>query len=225
MTPVGGHPQQGPAPENGDDRHGVETQFAPVTEPPTETAADDPAVDECSALVEPRWDEGQAVHYLDVLYEGRPGFVVLGFGLPTLSADGSYGYSAFKQAYCRLPQEHARLLQEVQTAVASLRDVFITPLLRDAPSRQQGESAPLPGRYVWLDVDGWTAEVESALRDLGLPGLLVDSGGLGKRRHAYLDVGQRLPGAQVAEYADRLAKVLGTDTAGTARGLHGTGSA
>lgn len=125
-----------------------------------------------------------------------------------------YQHQHFRERAYHATEKRQQLLRDVGTAVRCGQDVFITPLLRDAPSRKIDRSRPLPGRYIWLDVDDWTPELEQALKELGLPCLLVDSGGLGVRRHAYLDVGPELPGEQLADYADRLAKLLGTDAAG-----------
>ncbi len=41
-------------------------------------------------------------------------------------------------------------------------------------------------RWVWLDVDDWSQDLERGLIELGLPCHLVDSGGIGDRRHAYV---------------------------------------
>jgi len=151
--------------------------------------------------------------YLDLVYADSAGFSVCGFGRPVLLA-GRYKHDPFRQKSYRLPQQRQHLLDDVSAAVARGEDVFITPLLRDAPSRALNKSQPLPARWVWLDVDGWSQDLERDLIALGLPCHLVDSGGIGDRRHAYVDLGRVLPGLQVAGYARRLANVLGTDTSG-----------
>jgi len=127
---------------------------------------------------------------------------------------GRYKHDPFRQKSYRLPQERQHLLEDVSAAVARGEDVFITPLLRDAPTRALDKSQPRPARSVWLDVDGWSQDLERDLIALGLPCHLVDSGGIGDRRHAYVDLGRVLPGLQVADYARRLANALGTDTSG-----------
>ena len=112
-----------------------------------------------------------------------------------------------------MPEDRAQLIADACTAAPD-QDVFITPLLRDRPNRKVGGSDPLPSRYVWLDVDDWTSDLEAQLIELGLPCHLVDSGGIGLRRHCYIDVGEVLPGEDIAHLSKRLAAVLGTDTAG-----------
>jgi len=151
--------------------------------------------------------------YLDLIYADSAGFSVCGFGRPVLLAD-RYKHDLFRQKSYRLPQQRQHLLEDVSAAVARGEDVFITPLLRDARTRALDRSQPLPARWVWLDVDDWSQDLERDLIELGLPCHLVDSGGIGDRRHAYVDLGRVLPGLQVADYARRLANVLGTDTSG-----------
>jgi len=151
--------------------------------------------------------------YLDRIYADSAGFSVCGFGRPVL-LDGRYKHVLFRQRSYRLPQRRQLLLDDVSAAVARGEDVFITPLLRDARTRALDRSQPLPARWVWLDVDGWSRDLERDLIELGLPCYLVDSGGIGDRRHAYVDLGRVLPGLQVADYARRFANVLGTDTSG-----------
>jgi len=151
--------------------------------------------------------------YLDLVYADSAGFSICGFGRPVLLA-GRYRHDLFRQRSYRLPQRRQHLLDDVSAAVARGEDVFITPLLRDAPSRALDKSQPLPARWVWLDVDDWSQDLERDLIELGLPCHLVDSGGIGDRRHAYVDLGRVLPGLQVADYARRLANTLSTDTSG-----------
>jgi len=151
--------------------------------------------------------------YFDLVYADSAGYSVCGFGRPVL-LDGRYKHVPFRQGPYRLPQGRQHLLDDVSAAVARGEDVFITPLLRDAPSRALDKSQPLPARWVWLDVDDWSQDLERDLIALGLPCHLVDSGGIGDRRHAYVDLGRVLPGLQVADYARRLANALGTDTSG-----------
>ena len=151
--------------------------------------------------------------YLDLVYADSAGFSICGFGRPVL-LDGRYKHAPFRQKSYRLPQERQHLLEDVSAAVARGEDVFITPLLRDAPTRALDKSQPRPARFVWLDVDGWSQDLERNLIALGLPCHLVDSGGIGDRRHAYVDLRRVLPGLQVADYARRLANALGTDTSG-----------
>lgn len=151
--------------------------------------------------------------YLDLVYADSAGFSVCGFGTPVL-LEGRYKHAPFRQRSYRLPPQRQHLLDDVSAAVAGGEDVFITPLLRDAPTRAVHKSKPLPGRFVWLDVDDWSQDLERDLTEVGLPCHLVDSGGVGDRRHAYVDLGRFLPGLQVADYADRLSRALSTDTSG-----------
>jgi len=77
--------------------------------------------------------------------------------------EGRYKHAPFRQRSYRLPPQRQHLLDDVSAAVAGGEDVFITPLLRDAPTRAVHKSKPLPGRFVWLDVDDWSQDLE---RDL-----------------------------------------------------------
>ncbi len=160
-----------------------------------------------------RPDRGEVEAYVDLVYGGASGFSICGFGTPVLLG-GKYKHDPFRQRSFRFPQQRGLMLDAIGAAAAGEEDVFVTPLLRDRPSRQKGKSQPVAGRLVWLDVDEWSTELEQELRRLGLPCHVVDSGGIGDRRHVYVDVGRRLPGPAVADYADRLAKALGTDTSG-----------
>ena len=158
-------------------------------------------------------DRVAAERYLDLMYSGSSGYAVLGLGQPAVNSGGSYRYNQFREQAFHLP-EHSQGLLDAAAAAAGEHDVFITPLLRDRPTRRMTASAPLTSRYVWLDCDDWTNQIASELAELGLPVHLVDSGGVGLRRHVYLDIGTRLPGEDVARLAADLAKALGTDTAG-----------
>lgn len=158
-------------------------------------------------------DERQMVRYLDLLHGDSVGYVVVGVGVPVLR-DDKYRLEPFHEIGYALPDDRSRLVKASREAVEDGKDVFITPLLRSAPSRAQGRSEPLPGRFVWLDIDDFTSAVEGALRELGLPCHLVDSGGLGRPRHGYLDTGTRLPGAEVATLAAKLREALGGKAAG-----------
>ncbi len=148
--------------------------------------------------------------YVDLHYGHRSGYAVL--GLRRVLED-PFRFGSFGERFYPWPAERSTLCRDA-LAAATTDDVFIAPLLRDSATRKIDRSAPLAGSLVWLDVDGWTNDLEQALAELALPCHLVDSGGLGQRRHVYVDVGQLLPGEEIAGLADQLARVLGTDTAG-----------
>ncbi len=92
-----------------------------------------------------RADPNKVNGYLDLVYADSAGFSVCGFGRPVLLA-GRYKHELFRQRSYRLPQQRQHLLDDVSAAVACGEDVFITPLLRDAPTRALDRSQPLPAR-------------------------------------------------------------------------------
>jgi len=80
---------------------------------------------------------------LDLVYADSARFSACGFGRPVFVA-GRYKHDLFRQRFYRLPQRRQHLLDDVSAAVARGEDVFITPLVRDAPTRALDKSQPLP---------------------------------------------------------------------------------
>jgi len=90
-----------------------------------------------------RADLTEVKGYLDLVYADSARFSACGFGRPVL-LEGRYKHAPFRQRSYRLPQQRQHLPDDVSAAVARGEDVFITPLVRDAPTRALDKSQPLP---------------------------------------------------------------------------------
>lgn len=138
--------------------------------------------------------------FLDLLYGPRKGYATVLFRRLT----GGPWQECFAW-----PEERAALLGSVASRPHA--EAFMSVLLRDAPNRRVEDSNPLPGRFVWLDVDQEDEALEPALLEIGLTVHEVRSGGASHKRHLYLDLGEVVDGHEVADLAQRASLILGTD--------------
>ena len=66
---------------------------------------------------------------------------------------------------------------------AAANDAYVSPLLRDRPSRRHTDSRPLEGQYAWLDADDWDDDRHAELVTTGAEVWSVASGGGPGNRH------------------------------------------
>ena len=151
--------------------------------------------------------------YIDLVYGSAHGYSLIGFGVPVLR-DGKYAHEPFRQMPYRLPEDRGQLIVDACTAALPTRT---------CSSRRSCVTGPTARSVAVIRcrvaTSGWTWTTgrptsPPQLIELGLPCHLLDSGGIGLRRHCYIDVGEVLPGEDIAHLSKRLAAVLGTDTAG-----------
>ncbi len=159
-------------------------------------------------------DRAAAERWCDRLWDARSGWAIAGFGVDAyLTNSGRYRFRYFRQLPFWWPSERSRLLDLLLSA-ATGADVYVAPLLRDAPSRRQAISRPLVGRFAWLDADDWDDQRHRELRICSAQLWTVASGGSPTSQHLYVDLEELLPGSQVARYSKRLARAFRTDTHG-----------
>lgn len=158
-------------------------------------------------------DRQQAESWCRQIWGGRFGFAITALGLYPDVVNGRYRHRTFRHLPFEWPAQVEELLDALLPRSAHA-DVYVAPLLRDAPNRRQGHSQPLSGRHLWLDADGWDTEQEQLLAELGVPVVRVQSGGGPGRWHLYPDLGHELPGAGLAAAAKELAARCGADRHG-----------
>lgn len=157
----------------------------------------------------------QAEFWCDSLWADRRGWAITAVGHePYLTETGKLSHRRFEQRVFRWPTQKAELLESLLKLAATC-DIYAAPLLRDKPNRRKADSAPIEGRFLWLDADEWDDDRQAELDRLEVPVLVVESGSPG-HLHLYPDAGEILPGATIARASQQLSAVCRTDTFGGA---------
>lgn len=152
--------------------------------------------------------------WTDMIWEQRKGFAVVGVGVEPRMIEGKYKYRSFRSQYFEWPDDRQELLSTCVAVAGSPADVFVSPLLRDRPSRSQDASAPLPGSWGWIDADPWTDEQQALLDAFDTRVVTVHSGGRPENRHLYVELDREYQGQQVAAISAAMTTYFGTDTHG-----------
>lgn len=164
-------------------------------------------------MIVPATEQLEAELWCASVWSDRTGWAIAAVGHDPYLVDSKLKHRRFQQFAFEWPADRDRMLG-VLLPRASTCDTYVAPLLRDAPNRRAADSAPLPGRYAWLDADEWDEDRQRVLDGLHTRVLTVESGGGPGRLQLYVDLGRELPGHIVAGVSRELAQRCSTDTYG-----------
>lgn len=160
------------------------------------------------------FDREAAALYLDAVFGGQEGDVLLCFGHDGQWPDGKYTFSGKWQESVRFawPGDRDRLLGEVaQVMVAGRADVYVCPYLRPAGGRRVKGNA-ITRRLIHADYDGKEPIDGTLMTQLADLGAFAVCSGSELHTHLYLPLDRPVDAGQHEMLCRSLAAKLGADS-------------
>jgi hypothetical protein len=142
------------------------------------------------------------------------GWVALGIGGDHKADNGKVEHGSWFETHFRWPAERGELLDLAIDASLGDSDVYMTPGRRENPVRNHKKARPLPGRFLWADVDGGDASQLERVAMLATGGgFTVQSGRELGHVHLYVALSELVTPDVIEVYNRRLVRFVDGDPA------------